>query len=229
MATVEEQAIELRLVPAHDAAVVAALLKSASFPHARSSQPEHLRWLCSHPDTPLELLFTLVQFPELRTELAHRDGPHELLEVLAEAYGIDEAILTLGKRYYADATFSSAEFAAFLQQHVGHRWLLESLCHAALSSPEKADKLREHLQSESESARWLEMLDRRAVCDRARTLTDANELERLFALQQPDVYLALALNPATPRHVLLQLAAMQGVAQAAKIRRAAQDNLDRRK
>lgn len=85
-------------------------------------------WLVGNPELSEAQLVGLVKESEIDLdELGHRQDSAALLELLANRFRYPEAVLTLGKRYYADTCVSAVKFASFLQLHKENEWLLESL------------------------------------------------------------------------------------------------------
>lgn len=201
------------------------MIRAAGYQHARKGDVEALRQLCAHPDAPEDFLLAVCHLPECRDVLAHRSLPPRVLEVLAEMYQYPEAVLTLGKHLYKDATTSATDFRTFLERHKENGWLLESLVHAEPSALEKEQVLLD-VSGEttwSEHIRQIVKLHRDVA--QAKQATDENQLRGLFRDSRPDVWLALASNPCTPADVLRQLASVSDAKFATRIRAAAQEQL----
>jgi hypothetical protein len=73
--------------------------------------------LIFHPNMPDDLLLELCEHERFITPLAHRRGPHWLLEKLAKEHRISEAITSLALYYYATDNYSDDEFKAFIYQY----------------------------------------------------------------------------------------------------------------
>jgi len=93
--------------------------------------------LVSHPELPLSTAMYLLDQDVAVGELAHRRGPQELLEVIAERFEISEAITTLVLRYYNQSTYTTEEFVAFVKAHANNYMMKWNIEHATKAIPEE--------------------------------------------------------------------------------------------
>lgn len=151
---------------------------------------------------------------------------------LAEFY--DEALLTLGKELYARHERGLEEFQSVLDTgrtgRANYPWLLESLADLRASSPEKEQAYLRALEDHPDREWALRTRRVRALENQAHDETVTPEqAEALHATGEPEVWLALAGNPATPTHILEQLAGVAGVKRAKQIRTLARERLGHRR
>lgn len=88
---------------------------------------------------PEDVLLSLAREGHCTGALGHRGGPRSLLVTMVEVHRYPEAILSLSIDLYRDPTVSAADFAAFVETHRNHEWMLRAL---AGCQPSDDDKLR---------------------------------------------------------------------------------------
>lgn len=189
----------------------------------------YLHWLCSCDNASEEVLIELSQFEEFRSQLGHRSGPRRLLEVLADKYNYDEAILTLGRSLFVVSDENLAAFTAFLDRHQKHEWLLQSLAYLQASSSQKDAVYQETVSQHPSSDRLTRIRQVVDLQQRASEASDPSELQELFDSGESSVWLALAGNPQAPAAMLEEFATVKEVKHANAIRHAARQALAKRK
>ena len=186
-------------------------------------------WLVGNPELSEAQLVGLVKESEIDLdELGHRQDSAALLELLANRFRYPEAVLTLGKRYYADTCVSAVKFASFLQLHKENEWLLESLARENPSSHEKylsyTEALKRYPDIQNDLIRI--QLSRKRQMEASEATTEA-EIRNLYGTGDPAVLRALAANSHTPIDLLRTMESMHGVKFAREIRTLACDTLAR--
>jgi hypothetical protein len=184
-----------------------------------------LRWFCSHPDTPEDVLLEIYESGLCRDDLGHRKGPRALLERMANEASYPESVLTLAIQFYTDADESDGRFERFIQQHNDDQWMLETLVRRSASSPEKESLLERVIASHPQADRLQNLIHVHRARRRAAKTDDRQEMASLYTMGDPGVWLALAGNRAVPRSLLEQLAQVKEVHLANQIRNAAQRTL----
>jgi hypothetical protein len=185
-----------------------------------------LRTLALQPAASEELLLLMCDRGVCLVELGHRTGPKQLLEKLAEQHKIAEAILTLAKDRYTNASESTDSLQTFLNQHHDNRWMLESLMHQEASSAEKEAAYLEILQQHpSLLDRFISLRKSREQAAQASVSSDPAVLSRIQGDQDPLVLRALATNPHTPDEILLELSKKKNGKHARTIRSFAKETL----
>ncbi|HVC94444.1 MAG TPA: hypothetical protein VND64_12175 [Pirellulales bacterium] len=225
IANVHDEAITISAAPGASAA---ALIRDVARQHMAVGNADALRWLCSHPDTPEDVLLEICDHGLCLDELGHRRGPRRLLEKLADERHYPEAIISLALELYVSALEPEGAFAAFVGRHADHAWVLESLAHKEASSPEKEAAYSLVLNAHPEAARMRTIQDSCRAERRARQSNDPAEIESLYATRDPAVWRALAGNPATPNALLAELAKARDIQCARETRNLAADTLSRR-
>lgn len=231
MSTASIQDPPCRLVvfrPRNGQGIVSALIEEASALHRQEHSQESLRWLIAHPEAPEEWLLELCERGECLDDLGHRLGPRKLLEAMAERHHYPEAILTLGKTLYGNRIEPAERLRTFLNEHRDRNWLFETLARETPDPPEKEQVLREVVAPLPVRQPVEQLLEGRRQERLAAAATDPREIERLYQLDQPRIWRALAANPHTPRAILQSLREVKGVAFSREIRTVAASNLARR-
>jgi hypothetical protein len=213
----------------HSPRPAADLVRAAAEIHLKSNDVEELRWLCSHPEAPEDFLLKMCDLRQFIDELGHRAGPRSLLLKMAEEVRYPESVLTLGTILYTDARESDGDFAEFLGRHAENEWLLGTLVRSDASSAAKEAALVAVIERHPRADQLLDVRRVRREEMRAATATDEAEIRQLFALDEPQVWRALAANPATPSELLERLAEMNRTSHAREIRVRARANLDARR
>jgi hypothetical protein len=190
---------------------------------------EDIRWLISHPEAPEDLLLSLCDQGLYLDVLGHRQGPRALLEKMAAQHRYPEAVVTLGKRLYADPQESTESLRAFLDEFRDSAWLFESLARTERSSAEKEQIFLNMARTLPFGDTVRAAHNRRQQESRAAQATDATEIQTLYETRDPAVWRALANNPHTPEDVVRRLAEVGEIKFARDIRNLAQANLSRRR
>jgi hypothetical protein len=207
----------------------AALIRNAVHQHLAVGNLDAVRWFCQHSETPEDVLLELCDRGVCLDELGHRRGPRRLLEKLAGEFQYPEAVISLGLELFQNAAEPATVFADFLRCHGNNGWLLETLARrGGASSQEKDAAFEQAVAGQACEDEVKEIRRVRNLTERARVAVDAGEMERLFAAAEPDVWLALAANPAAPSELLSKLLEIEGVRHARNIRTVARHNLDSR-
>ena len=94
---------------------------------AEDATDEFLRELIFHPALSCEALFRVLDAGRCISSLGHRSGPEQLLLRLAREHKYPEAILTLALHIYAPAAISEEQFLSFVREHIGLKWLRDSI------------------------------------------------------------------------------------------------------
>lgn len=222
--TQRNHAVTVGIGPWHDGSV-APLFREAIQHEISAQHEECLRWFCEHPDTPGDLLLEIYESGHCLDELGHRQGPRILLEKLANEANYPEAILTLAIQFYTDSSIAVEEFNGFLRRHADNDWMLETLVRRQESSAEKERLLHGTILLHPEADRLRHLMEVNRLSHRAARADDLEEIERLYSTGEPDVWLALAGNSATPRRLLERLAEAADVRLARRIRNGARQML----
>src|SRR5436305_225704 len=93
-------------------ASAAALIRAAVRQHLAKKDAEGLRWLCSHHDTPEDVLLEICDHGLCLDELGHRRGPRRLVEKMADDHHYPEAIISLALELYVSASEPDHAFVA---------------------------------------------------------------------------------------------------------------------
>ena len=228
MSTIDTQPCTIPLdASAMDTESISVLKEVVRFQYEEGNRP-YLHWLCSCEGASEEVLIELSQFEEFRCQLGHRSGPRRLLEVLADKYDYDEAILTLGKSLFVAPDESLAAFTGFLDRHQNHEWLLQSLAYLQASSPQKDAAYQKTVSRHPSSDRLTRIRQVVDLQQRANEASDPSEIQKLYDSGESCVWLALAGNPHVPSAVLEKFAAVKEVKHANAIRHAARQALAER-
>jgi hypothetical protein len=83
IANIPDEAVTISVWPG---APAAALIRDAARQHLEAGKSEGLRWLCSHPDAPDDVLLEICDRGLYLDDLGHRRGPRRLLEKLADEH-----------------------------------------------------------------------------------------------------------------------------------------------
>lgn len=92
-----------------------------------------------HPNIPDDVLSELYRRNAWTVALAHRKGPQDLLERLAEEHNVSEAIITLALDYYLGDQLQVNKLVEIVQKHKSNTMLRRNL----LVSPKLDTKTRE--------------------------------------------------------------------------------------
>jgi len=225
---IAEEPITISLADVLPGRASEASVRGAGQFHLRAHDHRSLRWLCSHPTAPEDFLLSVAHLPECRTELAHRKGPLRLLQLLADVYEEDEAILTLAGELYGSGSEQLDSFQAFLQRHSGNGWMLETLVQRRGSCSEKERALLEAIDNHAERDRLRRVWELGELEREAANADDATRIGELYALNEPTIWRALAGNAHTPAAMLRNLAGVAQTSHASEIRRIAQAALKTR-
>lgn len=217
--------VTVTVEPPLDAAA-ASLLRDAVRHEISAGHEDCLLWFCSHPTMPDDLLLEIFESGLCLDELGHRRGPRPLLEKLANEACYPEAIVTLALQLYTDSSESPEEFSRFVKQHSDHSWMLDSLVRQSASCAEKKSLLEEVIAAHPEAERLQHQLKVYHWSRQAAHIDDPRVIESLYATDEPAVWLALAGNRATPRHLIEQLAGIKDVRLARRIRNRAKEALE---
>ena len=229
MSTIDTEPCTIPLdASAKDTESISVLKDVVKFQYKEGNGP-YLHWLCSCEGASEEVLIELSQFEEFRSQLGHRSGPRRLLEVLADKYDYDEAILTLGRTLFMSPGESLAVFEQFLTRHRLHEWLLQTLAYLQASSPQKDAAYQEAVVQHPSSDRLTRIRQVVDLQQRAREASDPSEIQELYDSGESSVWLALAGNPHVPAAVLENFAVVKEVKHANAIRHAARQTLAERK
>lgn len=220
-----DHCVTLCVEPPTDASA-ATLLRDAVRHEIAARHEECLRWFCTHPAMPDDLLLEIYYSGLCLDELGHRQGPRALLEKLANEANYPEAILTLAIQLYTDFNASTEEFSRFVNQHADHFWMLDTLVRRSASSAEKEAVLEDTIAAHPEADHLKQVLQVNRWARRAAQTDDREEMEQLFATGEPAIWLALAGNQATPRRLMEQLADVKDVRLARRIRNRAREALE---
>ena len=230
MSTIDTQPCTIPLdASAMDTESISVQIKDFVTYQYETGNRSYLHWLCSCEGASEEVLIELSRFEEFRSQLGHRSGPRRLLEVLADKYDYDEAILTLGKSFFVSPNESCAVFSGFLIRHQNHEWLLQSLAYLQASSPQKDAAYQEAVFQHPSSDRLTRIRQVVDLQQRAREASDSSEIQELYDSGESIVWLALAGNPHVPVEVLENFAEVKEVKHASAIRHAARQALAERK
>lgn len=200
----------------------------------RGSACEDMLWgavvsQLAHP-LPDDVADDLIDREVALTALGHSRQSDAIQWRLAPFY--PEALLTISQELYRDPARSPAEFRAMLdrfaprREYGGSEWMLRNLLlGGGASSPEKERALVEtilaHPYGELHRIVELRRLEERAADE---TLS-REEIEALYATNEPTVWRALAANPSTPTALLQALSEVRTIDHAARIRHLARSTL----
>jgi hypothetical protein len=93
--------------------------------------------LVVNPAMPEDVLLSLAHAGHCTGALGHLRGPRSLLVTMVELHRYPEAILSLAIDLYRDPTVSAADFAAFVETHRDHEWMLRALAGCEPSDDDK--------------------------------------------------------------------------------------------
>lgn len=206
-------------------AMAASLIRDTVRYEIAARHEDSLRWFSLHPATPEDLLIEIYESGLCRDDLGHRQGPRVLLERLANESKYPEAIVTLALQFYTDSEVSTEEFKRFLDQHAEDYWMLDTLVRGASTSPEKESLLEAKIATHVDAARLKRSLEVGHMSRRAEHTSDSEEIDRLYAMGEPAIWLALAKNRFTSRSVLVRLSELKDFPLARHIRNCANDAL----
>lgn len=229
MATAETMTLPISVPRPDSQSATAQLLRRAWVLHKRSNDRDALHWIATHSETPESILYSLCDDDILRAAIAHRKNlSREMVEFLADGYGVDEAILSLGKLLYTSPEETTADFHEFLNNHIRHDWLLQSLVREVPSTGRKRKALVEGIDQRADRNVLLETMDEYELARKIKSSCNDDELLAAARSNSPRVLLALAANPHTPKDILQQLAEISERASARDIRKTAKHNLGAR-
>src|SRR5205823_12162421 len=103
-----------------------------------------------------------------------------------------EAILTLGKLLYTNGAEPVERLKDFLTEHKKTLWLFESLAREQPRPSEKEETLVQVAGTLPVADAVRSLLAEHRLEQQARTTEDSAEIERLYHLQRPDIWRALA-------------------------------------
>jgi hypothetical protein len=106
--------------------------------------------LVDHPRMPVEVMFQLAEQGRCIGALGYRQGPRELLEILAAKHQYSKAIETLASEYYAGDEVGAEEFVRFVTAYRSNLTLRRMLRQAELS-PEKKLRALEIIGADEEA------------------------------------------------------------------------------
>ncbi|HQU44083.1 MAG TPA: hypothetical protein PK867_14785 [Pirellulales bacterium] len=203
----------------------ASLFREAVRREIADRHEECLRWFALHPATPEDLLIEIYQSGLCLDDLGHRQGPSLFVEKMANEANYPEAILTVAIQLYTDSSESDEAFERFVRRHGANLWMLDSLVRRSGSSGTKESVLEQLIAAHPQAERLRHLLEIHRAARRAAPTENLHEIERLYAMGEPEIWLALAGNPSTPRSLLEKLAEVKDVRLARRIRNRARDAL----
>lgn len=172
------------------------------------------------------------------TLLGHTRQTDEVQGRLADL--VDEALLTIAKEFYTDNAHSIEEFESILKKHHDHHWMLSSLAHDAVSSPEKSALLEQFLMRHDDATYLMETkrnvgnqrvspsYDNQEKCPVWMSVPISpakDQLTELYGTREPEGLKLLASDAQTPVEILEELSNIRDIPMAAEIRRRADYNL----
>lgn len=176
---------------------------------------------------PALLINNLIENGVAIEQLGHLNLNDEYLLRLADR--VDEAAITMGKRYYMDDQYSVGELESYLSRFTGLYWLWSSLINLKQRSLAKWKVLVKLLFTSTDFAELKEQV----VDDNlSRYLTRTKSIEaveRYYRVGKPLFLKAIASNEVTPLNILEQLKENRGAKYSKVIRLAALDNIKKRK
>lgn len=171
-----------------------------------------------------DVLNYFVKFNIAHEILGHLPLPDKYLWELANE--VEEAILTLGKRYYTNPNYSDKEFELMLDKFTNSYWLWSSLLQINDYDINKRKILIRMLFSKTN----FDDLKKLVIDDnKEKYLSKTLNIELLKEYFEKHRFLkAIAKNPNTPYDILIKLRDINNVKYAQQIRNYAKENLKKR-
>lgn len=177
-----------------------------------------------------ELLNYLIDNRIALLTLGHLSLPDQFLWRLVD--DVDEAILTLGKRYYQNQKYSIEDFIWFLNKYHNKPWLWDSLLHGELlgygCSPDagKSTILVKLLFAKTDFDDLKRYVIQTRIAKRLEKTSCQKLLLKYYRTNNPYYWRAIASNPAAPSFLLQELSIVEKVKYASQIRNLAKINLE---
>jgi hypothetical protein len=140
-----------------------------------------------------------------------------------------EALLTLAIECYCMPERSVAEMQALLDRFGDNAWMLQTLAHHDASSAEKERAYRNAITTHTDASEFLHIMElRRMVAEVQSPNLTQDDIQRLFASNEPEVWVYLAMHPETPRFLFEGMADIRNIKFARYIRHYAHQRLNKR-
>lgn len=156
-------------------------------------------------------------------KLGHLLLPDKFL--LRIANQVDEAVLTLGKRYYTDKNYSSYDFAELLKNFKDNEWLWRSLVNMDSECDEKRRVLLKSLFSITDFKELKRLVVEQQIEKHLAKTKSTKQIEKYYRTNNFCYIRAIAENPITPIYILNELVNIKNVKYANQIRTLASKNL----
>lgn len=137
----------------------------------------------------------------------------------------EEAILTLGKRYYTDDKYSLDELRKFLLQFKTCDWLWRSLIDINIKDSQKKKLFRRMLFAETDFHDYKYLLVERAIESKLQVTSSVVLIKRYYKTGNYRFFRGIAQNPNTPNDILEELLNIEKVKYAKQIRNFALENI----
>lgn len=202
----------------------------------RESEWEQHVWVgllsqSNHP-IPDDVALDLIEREIAISWLAHSPQSEAILWRLAPL--MDEPILTLAKRFYADSNRTLEELEEVLRRFPDCEWMLHSLAFCSASSFEKRRAYEKAIENHPEREKWMEIHPAIGAGQKHFSYFDWSDLGRevgfvdLYGNYDAEQILEMARDEQTPDEILRELEEVRALANAKEIRIAARANLRRR-
>ncbi|NLT52780.1 MAG: hypothetical protein GXX85_17895 [Ignavibacteria bacterium] len=141
---------------------------------------------------------------------------------------VDEAVLTLGKRYCLNNKYSTLEFKEFLKKFSNNKWLWETLINLKCPDIDKQRELRKLLFSNTSFDDLKNAFIEEKISLKLRSVKRERIIRKYYNMNNPKYWNAIAQNPSTPIDILSELVDLKNSKYANQIRKNAKNNLQKK-
>lgn len=155
--------------------------------------------------------------------LAHLSLPDKYLWMLTQY--AEEALITLGKRYFISDNYSVEEFSSLLKQAPSTYWLWSSLLFVTTNNVYKRKTLIKSLFLLTDFADLKENVIEEITEGILSRTSRIDVIIKHYAIDKPRLLRGIAQNRFTPKDILIELSHVENVKFAKQIRQMSSDNL----
>jgi len=148
--------------------------------------------------------------------------------LLKIAYQVDEAVITLGKRYFIDENYSSYDFVELLRKFKDNEWLWRVLINMDYTSNEKRRILLKSLFSLTNFEELKRLVIEQSIEKHLTKTKSIKQINKYYKSNNCRFLRAIAENPVTPSYILNELRNIKNAKYANQIRTLANKNLSMR-